>query len=232
MESSLERVYKSALKLLAPLSLDETYKIIVLEAKRLVGGDYGSIFMARDSKMERVFASSKFLETIQPRKKGFTYNVYKTKKAKVLKKKDLTKIHSELAKTGIKSDIMTPLMSRGKPIGVLTILSNKKDFNKKDLSMLRLFGPLATLAIKKAQLSDELKSALETRDLFISLASHELRTPLTVAYTYLQLEKRKIEQGKVIRKEWIDIITDELKRLNNLVDGLLQLNQINTGSLS
>jgi signal transduction histidine kinase len=111
------------------------------------------------------------------------------------------------------------------------VLSRKKIFRKRELAILQLFGPLATLAIRKAQLYDELDKALKTRDLFISMASHELRTPLTTAYTYLQLQKRRVEKGGKIEKDWIEITINELLRLNNLVDGLLQLNQVKEGKI-
>jgi transcriptional regulator with GAF, ATPase, and Fis domain len=160
MEKSLGKVYKSALKFLIPLSLEETYKIIVSEALKLVDGDYGSISMIKGRRLERAYASSATLFKIEPRKKGYTYGVYKSRKAIVLKRRRLTGIHPELKKLNVRSDILIPLVNRGNSIGVLTVLSIKKFFRKRELELLQLFGPLATLAISKAVLYDELDKAL------------------------------------------------------------------------
>lgn len=232
MDKSLNKIYKSALKFLVPLNLEETYKIVVEEAIDLVDGDFGSVSMINHGRIERSYASTPALLKIHPRRKGHTFHVYKNQKPIILKRSKLTAAHSELEEMKIKSDILIPLVNKGRSIGVLTVLSKKKNFTKKDLALLQLYGPLVSLAIRKAQLYNDLDQALKTRDLFISLASHEFRTPLTSAYVYLQLQKRRMEKDKEPKSEWIDIVIHEIRRLNNLVDGLLQVNQINTGELN
>jgi K+-sensing histidine kinase KdpD len=126
---------------------------------------------------------------------------------------------------------MVPLMNRGKSIGVMSIMSKKKRFSEKHLEILAYFTPLASLAIRKAQLYEELDKALRTRDLFISMAAHELRTPVTTMYVYTQMLKKKSAKGQKLDSEWVDNLLYEMARLTKLIDELLQVNQIKTGNL-
>lgn len=231
MKSSVEQVYDSAIKLLIPLDLNSTYKVIIQEAMSLLDGEFGTIFMAERGKFTRAYTSNSTLLPISPRPRGFTYKTYKSKRPMVLSYTKIVDIHPEIARTNIKYDLMAPLINRGKAIGVMSIMSRKKKFNKKDLELLNYFSPLASLAIRKAQLYADLNKALKTRDLFISMAAHELRTPVTTMYVYTQLLKRKASRGEKFDAEWINNLLYEMARLTKLIDELLQVNQIKTGNL-
>ena len=126
---------------------------------------------------------------------------------------------------------MVPLIYKNKSIGVISVLSKKRTLNKNDANTLLLLTPLASLAIKKAQLTRQLTKALAARDLFISMASHELKTPLTTMYTYLQLIKNKISKEDSFNNEWMDILLNEMTRLNNLVNELLTISRIKSGKI-
>lgn len=231
MKSSVEQVYDSALKLLTPLNIDSAYKIIISEAMNLLEGEIGTIFMMERGKFRRVYTTNPTLLPVNPRKRGYTYRAYRTKTPLILTKEEIYKIHPEVAYLNIKYDLMVPLINRGKSIGVMSIMSKKKRFTKKDIGILSYFTPLASLAIRKAQLYAELDKALKTRDLFISMASHELRTPITTMYIYTQLLKRKTARGEKLDPEWINNLLYEMARLTKLINELLQINQIKTGNL-
>src|SRR5258708_13028226 len=115
---------------------------------------------------------------------------------------------------------------------VLTLDSKKKEyFDKKKKNTLILFGSLASLAIKKAQLYNEVKQAADVRDLFISLAAHELRTPLTSVNGYIQLLKTRIKNRKKIPSKWVMELEMESNRLKQLVEEFLEINSIRTGKI-
>lgn len=230
-KNSVEEIYKSSLKFLTPLDLESTYKIIIQEAVRLLGGSHGTIYISEHNELKRVFSSSPKLVPITPRKRGYTYQVYKSKKLRVLSLKEIKKIHPEIESLGMKHDLIVPLVNKGKPYGAMSILTKKTRITKNDEAVLNLFAPLATMAIRKAQLYSELKNALQTRDLFISMASHELRTPVTTLYIYLQMLKKKSEKGQKFNDEWIETLLFEMSRLISLINELLQVNQIKTGDL-
>jgi signal transduction histidine kinase len=234
MDNVLEKIYTSSLNFLTPLSVEQTYQLIIKEALKLVKAEYGSIFVSDGDELKRVYASNEELYKVIPRKKGNTYTVYKKKKPAMFTSLQTDPIHSGHKEIGLRSDIMVPLTNQGKSMGVLSIMSSKDHhFTEGDLNLLKLLGPVASLAIRKAQLYDEIKNALETRDLFISMASHELRTPLTSINGYAQLlySKRNGEDVISVQARWVEQLMYETVRLTNLVKELLSINQIKSGEL-
>lgn len=232
MEPKLEEIYSAGLKFLTQLTPEETFTLIVEEAMRLIGAESGSILLEKKGRLERVYASSAMLYGIQPRKRGFMYNVYKSQKARVLTKDDIKKVHPEVTETAISSDIIIPLSYMGKSIGVLSVQSsNNQQFTDRDLQLLTWYAPMATLAIRKTELYSELQKALEIRDLFMSMASHELRTPLTSVNGYIQLLKNKTNGQGTQEAKWIEQLSWECLRLTNLVKELLETNRIKSGQL-
>ena len=84
MEKILEEINKSAIKLLVPLTTEETYKIIVEEAKKIIGGDYGSILLAENGTLQRVYTNAEFLREVKPRKAGNAFQTFITNELHVL----------------------------------------------------------------------------------------------------------------------------------------------------
>lgn len=76
-------------------------------------------------------------------------------------------------------------------------------------------------------------SDLAQRDTFLSLASHELKTPLTSIYGLLQLQMRMIAtlQGEQADKQrsFLKVVIRQVERLNELIDGLLDVSRIRNG---
>ena len=233
MVNILEKIHKAGLKFLVPLSPEETYKLITEEAIKLVKADYGSILLEEDGKLKRVYASSPQFYQIKPRRRNIMHTVYKTQKSIILNSKDLkgiAKIHPQIEKIGIHSDLITALSYRHRPIGVITIMSKKKSyFTQKEINILNLFAQMASLAISKTQLYDETKKALEARDLFISMAAHELRTPITTISGYSQLLYSKLAGSNAPESRWVTDLSWEALRLTYLVNELLEVDRIKTG---
>lgn len=233
--SILQKIYSSVIRFLVPLSLEETYRVVVDEAIKLAEGQYGTIFRQEKGQLRRVYSSSPLSEQIVIRKGGNRYKSFRKKEALIInarKLKNLTKVHPALKEMHARSILIVPLINQGEAIGLLTVVSRKdKKFSKKDLEVLKLFGSLASLAIRKASLYNEIKESLETRDLFISLAAHELRTPLTTINGYVQLLLAKINSKKPVQKEWVTELALESQRLKILIDEFLEINRIRTGKL-
>lgn len=80
-----------------------------------------------------------------------------------------------------------------------------------------------------------LNDAVRARDEFISLASHELKTPLTPLKMQIQMFQRELlkrspdgdldERSKKI----LSTTNQQLDRLNQLIDGMLDVSRLNTG---
>ncbi|MBI2196609.1 GAF domain-containing sensor histidine kinase [Candidatus Daviesbacteria bacterium] len=231
MDNILEKVYKAGPKFLEPLTLDETYRVIVNEAIKLVKAKYGSIMLMQNGSFKRAYASSPILYRIKPRKRGYAYKVFSTHRPTILTRAQNVKIHPEYKELKASADIMIPLSYKNKSIGVLTVQSEKEEhFTDKEFSILKLFGHFASLAIRKAQLQEETKKAVEVRDLFIALAAHELRTPLTTLNGYIQLLENRFSKKVSSEASWVRELSRESIRLTHLIQELLEINRMHSGT--
>ncbi|MEK7605323.1 MAG: GAF domain-containing sensor histidine kinase [Patescibacteria group bacterium] len=231
-QTILQQISISALKFLVPLTTEETYKIIVSEAEKIIGADFGTIFLQEQGELRRVYADAAFFSRLKPRPRGFTYDTFTKNQPKLIDVRKEKNFHPAIKKRGIKSIVYVPLSYKDKTIGVLIVHSKKhKTVSKNDFYFYTLFGALASMAIRKMQLYDETREALATRDLFISLASHELRTPLTSINGYIHLLSSKLKDNKGSEGKWINELTAESKRLTSLITELLEINRIKQGQL-
>lgn len=225
-----EQIYEATIKFLLPLETRETYKMITEEGMKLVDAKYATIFLAKKNELKRVYTAGPTSYKVKPRKDGHTYTVFKTGEPKIISITDFEKAHPEAVHRSVKTIFIVPLTNQGKVIGVFNLHSNKSNFNKsKILRALKLYGSLASLGIRKAQLYKEMEDALYTRDLFISITSHELRTPLTTINGYAQLINQKLTKGEMPKKEWAETLQYETLRLRRLTNELLQVDQIKSG---
>lgn len=233
MKKTFPDVHKAVLKFLIPLSLRETYRLIAEEARKLVKAGSGSILIEENGELVKVYAYPEILYQVKNRKKGFMYRVFSTQKPTILNIDQFASIHPFYQRIKVKTSIGIPLTNRNKAIGVLT-LHSKKDhaFDKEDIVVLELFASFATLAIRKAQLYDELEMAVAARDHFISMAAHELRTPLTTINGYIQLLHSKLSGANTSESKWVKELSWEVLRLIQLINELLAVDQIKTGDLN
>ncbi len=232
MERALDKINQAGLALLDTLTPEETYSAIVEQAKHLVDAEYGSILLSISDKLQPVYASDPFFATLKVRKGGTIEQAFKEKKFIVNNITTDTKVDPAIRRMGIQSVILIPLAYRGDAIGILSVLSLKKEhFSQKEIDMLRVFGSMASFAIKKAQLYNETRKALEIRDMFISMASHELRTPLTSISGYIQLLHGKLAGRRDAVGKWIEALYEENKRMMHLVKEILEVNRLKAGQL-
>ena len=78
-----------------------------------------------------------------------------------------------------------------------------------------------------------LKEASRIRDEFISVVSHELRSPLTPIRGFVQLVARELarEEGHDLQVERLNSIAGHVDRLTRLVDDLLDVSSLRSGTL-
>ncbi|HEX6977618.1 MAG TPA: GAF domain-containing sensor histidine kinase [Patescibacteria group bacterium] len=227
---TLEKIYDSSLRFLAPLSLYETYTSIIEEALKLTGAEYGTIFIKQRNKFERIYSTVPPGNQIQPRKRGFIYKAFHNKKITVLTNQQFKSAHPEFQNTTTKSVVIIPLTFKNKSIGVISLDSkSNRQFTPKKLEILLVFSSFAYLAIQKTQLYSATKDALDARDIFISIVAHNLRTPLTTVVGYTDLIHKKLSLGKVPKKEWAQIVKNETALLNAVINNILETNQVKTG---
>ncbi|RZA04675.1 MAG: HAMP domain-containing histidine kinase, partial [Proteobacteria bacterium] len=90
--------------------------------------------------------------------------------------------------------------------------------------------------IRNARTQNDLRSAIEGRDTFLSLAAHELRTPLTALKMQNQMQKRffpKIEADQMGDRftSYLDNTGKQLERLVVLVNDMLDTSRIDLGKM-
>jgi len=82
------------------------------------------------------------------------------------------------------------------------------------------------LKTKNDKLNSYIRSNLQLEN-FAHLASHELRTPLNNVTNFTSLLKKKtnhkLEEGE---KKIMDVVTDEVAKMNKLIEDLLQLSMV------
>lgn len=233
-ESILVRIYDSVLKFLIKLDLSETCSTVVDEAIKLVGGDDGALLLERDGKLVKIYNSSSDIASVKTRENGFSMTAFTKKKSFMVNYDQLKKAHPEADFGNLRSAIFIPLSNRKKSIGTLIVrsLNNGKQFSKSELEILNLFGSMASLAIVKAELYQEMETALTLRDRFISMAAHELRTPLTSIHGYSQLLAKKLGNNSSNESRWSQQLAYECTRLKVLITDLLEISRIRAGRIN
>jgi signal transduction histidine kinase len=79
----------------------------------------------------------------------------------------------------------------------------------------------------------EAEAAVQTRDVFLSIAAHELKTPLTSLSGNAQLLQRRWTRAGADERDLraVGVIVQQARRLNQLLGMLLDLSRIQTGRL-
>lgn len=145
-----------------------------------------------------------------------------------------------LKKMKTQSLMVVPLIARDTIIGCIIFGSWQKEkrYELKDLVVASEISGRAASAIDNANLFNEAKDAIRTRDEFLSIASHELKTPLTSMLLQLQsiLHSIKNESLANFSIEKTVRLLESTKRqsdkLSKLVNDLLNISLITTGRMN
>ena len=128
-----------------------------------------------------------------------------------------------------------PLLVRGKTVGVLRVSDDGDlQLNAEKVRVLNSLAYYAALAIDRLRLeaaeeaTEELRRVDRLKDALLAAVSHDLRTPLT---TIKGLAHEISQQGSAEAGERARIIESEADELSVLVDGLLELSQLNAHAL-
>ncbi|MFC0773662.1 GAF domain-containing protein [Terrimonas alba] len=241
---------------------------------KLVGDQMKDLFRANivylallNSKTKIIHFPYMYGDTLTPMKlgKGLTSKIILSGKP-LLINKEVTAKTEELGITHIgvpaASYLGVPIPVGEEIIGVLSVQSTESEnrFNENDERLLSTIAASVGVALRKAQLFEELtlakqqaEEASQTADkanqaksAFLSTVSHELRTPLTSVLGFAKIIKKRLEDKifpatnqsdpkttKTINQvsENLDVVISEGERLTNLINEVLDLAKIEAGKM-
>jgi signal transduction histidine kinase len=135
---------------------------------------------------------------------------------------------------GIGSFVIVPLVSDGRCLGFLTCDERGEAFSldAAEVDLLTTFGTLIAAFLERAIEYGELRRLNELKSQFAALASHELRTPVAAIYGAVRtLDEREEELSPEQQAELRRMLSQQSKRLFELVENLLDLSRLEADSL-
>jgi PAS domain S-box-containing protein len=136
---------------------------------------------------------------------------------------------------GVRAALAFPLCSRNRILGRVTLLS-RDGFGPGDVLAAHDVTQRIALALDNARLHQEAQEAVRVRDDFLSIASHELRTPLTPLRIHFQRLFDERGEMTVTRPDRLQVILQrcdrQVRRLETLIENLLDVSRITAGKLS
>ncbi len=136
------------------------------------------------------------------------------------------------------SVLVVPVVARDEILGTIAFgVSSGRRYGPADLAMAEDLAHRVSLAVDNARLYREARDAVSARDEFLSIASHELRTPLTPLQIVLQrlLSERSNEPLETIATDRLRLLLvrseRQVQRLTALVDNLLDVSRVSSGTL-
>ncbi len=132
-----------------------------------------------------------------------------------------------------------PLVARGRTLGALTFFTTARSgrrYGAVELAAAEDLARRAALSVDNARLYRDAQRAVRLRDEFLSIASHELKTPLTPLVLKLRVLTRELEarcEPSLAQRllGHLDVCRRQVKRLSELVDGLLDVSHLSAGRL-
>ena len=137
------------------------------------------------------------------------------------------------ASSQTQSQLTLPIVHQQKTLGAMAIESDQLDaFDPLTAETAVRITNHAAAAIANALLYDQVKEANQAKSEFVSMVSHELKTPMTSmrGYTDLLLSGMMGDLTDQQRK-FLEIITQNIQRMNRQVQDLTDISRIESGRL-
>ncbi|MEM7029240.1 MAG: GAF domain-containing protein [Chloroflexota bacterium] len=130
------------------------------------------------------------------------------------------------------SQLCVPIISEDKTIAVMSLeLAGADPFSEQDQDFAIVLASHAVLAIRNAQLFEEVQSANLAKTEFMSVASHELKIPMTSIKGYAKLLGMMGGSLSDQQSEFLDVISANIDRMDRLVRDLLDVSRIEAGRI-
>ena len=135
---------------------------------------------------------------------------------------------------GLHSLMGVPLRVGGQRLGALVVGScrSERHYGDDDLSLLLELGQRAALALESARLYRVAQRAIQARDDVLGVVAHDLRNPLGSILMQATLFRRAEAGPERRARRPGDVIERAAKRMNRLIQDLLDVTSMDAGHLS
>ncbi len=250
LATQIQRLQRLTDATLAQITLDDLLPVLLDRLSELLAVDTVAILLlTEDGTALTVWAAKGLEEEVSegiaiPLGAGFAGRIAAERRPVVLPEVDPTMFISPVLRSkGVRSLMGVPLQVEGRVIGVVHVGTlAPRAFPADDIQLLQLGADRIALAIEHARLfaaeqaaHRRAEEALQLREEFLSLASHELKTPLTTLMGNLDwLERRTLKAAGLPERELqlLRVAIEQAKRLNQLVNMLLDISRIQQGRLT
>jgi signal transduction histidine kinase len=139
-----------------------------------------------------------------------------------------------LLATGLKSFVAVPLLVRGRPLGALFFGSSTPShvYRLDDLRLAEEVALRAAMAIENARLFRASVHATQLRDQVLGVVAHDLRNPLSTILMQASALKRQGPEPERRSLKPAEVIQRAAKRMNHLIQDLLDVALMEAGQLS
>lgn len=131
------------------------------------------------------------------------------------------------------SSLAAPLTDRdGRNIGLIQLRGKHVgEFTADDEAILIQLAQMASVALERSRLYDEIRDADQRKDQFLATLAHELRNPLSALTSGTQLIQMRPHDAQQVTST-ASLIARQCSHLKKLVDDLLDVSRISRGKLN
>lgn len=147
---------------------------------------------------------------------------------------------AEFIDEGIKLAVAVPLRAKEKVYGIMSLFTETlREIQDEERDMLMAIGVQVAWAIENARLYEQVQKDIEKlrevdriKSEFIATISHELRTPLTSIIGFLSFALMANDTAdKTKLKRYINIALENGQKLAHMIEDLLAMQKLDSGSL-
>jgi signal transduction histidine kinase len=133
-----------------------------------------------------------------------------------------------------KSAILVPLYTHAKLVGAILLVSTDPShiYSQSDVRLVEQLAQRAAYALENALLYAEAQRAIQSRDSMLSVVAHDLRNPLGNVLMQAALLRRPGSEPERRSQKPLQMIERAGKRMNRIIQDLLDLTRIEEGQLS
>ncbi|MEW5986312.1 MAG: GAF domain-containing sensor histidine kinase [Chloroflexota bacterium] len=240
----LARLVETSRILNSTIDLDDLLKVIINEAAALTNAEAASILLLDPHTRQLHFRATSggtapgIAGLIVPLDNSIAGSVLRSDSPLIVD--DVTKDErwnpdvAQTIKFRTGSILGVPMHDVDRPVGVLEAINKRGGrFDQLDVETLVILADLAGVAVEKARLIEQLRSANKQlseldrlKSDFIAIASHELRTPLSIILGYVSFLRDGAAPQLAAQ---LNSVMEAAVRLRDLIQGMLNLRYVDAG---